>query len=191
VADERLSSPAPEFKSKGDPRLLSHLDYDIWMVQQTYQRFLNAPVSDLVIRNALIESFCMRARCIIELLEGNRKYTRKNYQPFSKASKDAKEVKRRLSSQIAHLRDSRIAETEISNRIGLEERAEILNILSAELTLFKAHLLPDYRHIAIRGLVPVTPPIHYTGPTTTTATTTSVAFGEWINTVAETRRDDC
>ena len=160
----------------GELLLRCPLNYEIWMLEETYHKFLNdALTSDVVIKNSLIESFCVHARNIIELLERGRKYTKRGYQAFSTV-KNIGEIKDRLSSQISHLEHRRVAATDISNRINLQERVKILNILSAELSQFKANLSRDYEHIAIRDLAAMSLPT-YTGQSTTTAPPVSTVIG--------------
>jgi hypothetical protein len=59
-----------------------HLDYEIWMLEQTYTRLRD----DEVIKNAIIESFCVHARNLLEFFwKEAPKYTQ-NYVPFSQIS---------------------------------------------------------------------------------------------------------
>jgi hypothetical protein len=133
-----MGMPSP---ASDDELLLGcHLVYEIDMLRETYQRCPKeeTTITDDIIKNALIESFCVHARNLIELFEGkdakyNKKYSDSNYQPFSTVHEDIiRNIENRLNGQISHLvyrgRDGRTIET--SEKINDKDRAEIFNILS-------------------------------------------------------------
>jgi hypothetical protein len=139
------------------------------MLEQTYQR-TERDNPDPVINNALIEAFCLHARNLIEFFKKKANtYTGKNYKPFSQISGECLEkIKTRLNTQIVHLiyEGRTVVDSE---KIDLKNRAEMLNILSAEIAQFKANLLPEYQHIAIPNLARV--PMTFEQGTTTTFST--------------------
>jgi hypothetical protein len=63
--------------------LQEHLRYDVDMLEGTF-RLLNEPTGDLIVGNALIESFCIHARGLIEFLSNrNRASWRQHSQTTS------------------------------------------------------------------------------------------------------------
>lgn len=54
--------------TKLDFFLTVSLPYELWMLDETFKR-LNEPLTDQVIANALIESFCIHARQLIDFFE--------------------------------------------------------------------------------------------------------------------------
>src|ERR1700730_2405008 len=130
--------PSPSAPSPAELLLQCHLGYEIWMLQETYRRCPNdanntARADDAVIRdNALIESFCVHARNLIEFFtkETSRKKLQKqytnNYWPVSAVS--ITKINKHLNNQITHLREGERPITD-SEKIGPQERAKILTIL--------------------------------------------------------------
>jgi len=143
--------------------------------------------TELVIRNALIESFCTHARALIEFFEkarGAQAYADQSYRPLASLS-NAKQDKivRRLNNQISHLLDGRTAND--AEKIDDAERNEMFDLIRHEIAQFKAHLRPEFSRIVIRDLqarglsTPTSPSA--TGAISSTissdTTTTSTAMG--------------
>lgn len=118
-----------------------HLPYEIDMLFATHH-LLSVGVEDPVVRNALIESFCIHARALINFFEGKGgasalSFANDNYVPFLKG-RVRESLKRMLSQQIAHLTYER---TSLENKkIGPEEREELITGIQAELRHFQMHL---------------------------------------------------
>jgi len=129
-----------------------HLNYEIWMLEETTK---NRHV-DEVIKNALIESFCVHARNLFEFfMEEAPQYTQ-NYRPFSHVTKSRrKAILAKLNVHITHVKFKGRA-TNDADKISDRDRAEMLNILSDEIKEFKAHLTPHYSAAEIRDLPRVT-----------------------------------
>ena len=155
---------------------IDHLYYEIWMLGETYTRLhlANEPITDRVVANALVESFCIHVRALIEFfLKGHAdKYTNKRY--GHKKTRYEKETKL-LNTQIAHLIfDGRTGED--SGKIGAPQRQRMYDLLKEDINAFKLDLraeclewkeLPDLPTDS--GLtVPVTPHGASSAPTGTT-----------------------
>lgn len=170
-----------------EPLLRCDLNYEIWMLEQTYQRCPNVhtigAVQDVQVRikyNTLIESFAVHARNLAEffLNEGGqkRKFTNKNYKINGPALID---IKDKVSGQISHLLSAhRKGKTkrpvERSERINDIHRANMYNILANEVRKFRAHLKQPYDNINIRALHPVNVPAESVGRQATTTASNSV-----------------
>jgi hypothetical protein len=148
------------------------------MVEETYQKIPNA---DEVTNNALIEAFCLHARNLIEFFEKKTdKYATGEYQAFFHTSKkNIAKIKRKINIQISHLIYGERA-TNDASKIGPDDRAEVLNILSDEIAQFKAHLLPQNSQSPIRDIrrvtVPVAIAVGESGANTTTISTINVTY---------------
>jgi hypothetical protein len=163
-----------------DELLGHHLVYEIDMLRETHGKL---PNDHTVLNNALIESFCVHARNLIEFFcKRAKKYTDDNYRPFANVDKNLKAIRVRINVQISHIIYAGRTVKD-SEKINDEDRAEILNILSEATADFKAHLSLQYRHITIPDLarVPKGAPkgaaTGSIGPTTTTSSTLVITVG--------------
>jgi hypothetical protein len=95
---------------------------------------------DEVIKNALIESFCLHARNLFEFFfEEAPQYTR-NHRPFSHiTTSKRKGILKKLNVHVTHVKSQGRA-TNDADKINDRERAEMLNILSDEIKEFKPTL---------------------------------------------------
>src|SRR6266478_3100960 len=151
-----MPSPSP---SDDELLLKCHFVYELTMLRDTYQRCPKEGtiINDDIIRNALIESFCVHARNLIEFFEGekneSRKYSESAYHPFSTVMSDIRigVIKKRLNAQITHLIYHGTHKRTIndSEKINDKDRADIYTIVARENTIFKTHLAQGYKHIAI------------------------------------------
>jgi hypothetical protein len=153
-----------------------HLNYEIWMLEETNKKHHD----DDVIKNALIESFCVHARNLFELFAEEALLYTQNYRPFSHITKRKhKAILAKLNVHIARVKFQGRT-TNDADKINASNREEMVNILSDEIKAFKSHLRPEYSDVEIRDLPRVTyfgfspsrPPQAHT-----TTTTTSVAIG--------------
>ena len=137
-----------------DERFDYHLKYELWMLAETFSRLKNldpgAPSIEPVLANALIESFCIHARSLIEFFYKSdtsdkraRGYTNSNYVPF--VGEDSRQqIWDRLNQQIAHL-DKQARSIDPVGRINTNELRDINNLLAREIQRFKVCLRrPDY-----------------------------------------------
>ena len=139
-------------QNPSDEELLSHhLRYELEMLVET--RKLLASPQDTVVGNALIESFCVHARVLIEFFRkpnGASKYADSGYKSFSKATKTSlKEWQQKLNNQVAHLLDCRTADD--SQKLGTPEREQIFVALMNEFQEFKTHLKPGLQGFVAYG----------------------------------------
>lgn len=120
-----------------------HLKYEFDMLQATYARIRH---SDPIINNALIESFCIHARGLIEFFKkdrGAKAYADSEYVPFSGCNTTRRDaLNQKLNNQIAHLLYGRTANP--AEQINRADQAELKTLLEDELARFKVHLLPIY-----------------------------------------------
>jgi hypothetical protein len=133
---------------------------------------------DGVIKNAIIESFCVHARNLFEFFAEEAPQYAQNYRPFCHISTSKrKDILAKLNVQISHVKYQGRA-TNDADKIDEHDRAEMINILSEEIKEFKTHLKPQYSDVEIRDLARVTISRVVTGssPTTTTSSMTSIAF---------------
>lgn len=127
-----------------------HLPYELWMLRQTYEK-LGSPPADKVLCNALIESFCIHARLLLEFF-GNKQgrhaedYTGGSYRAvhllsLTKAEKD------KLNTQIAHMSGQRTADA--SKKIDRALRAKLITALEREANEFEqqlaSHFIPMFK----------------------------------------------
>src|SRR5262245_7531592 len=83
-----------------------HFTYEVWMLIETRSRLLGS-VSDVVVRNALIESFCIHARQLIDFFNGKggsnaSSFADTAYVPFVGGTASSDLIVK-LNTQIAHL----------------------------------------------------------------------------------------
>jgi len=134
-----------------------------------------ARYDDKIIKNALIESFCIHARNLFEFFSEEAPQYTQNYRPFSHITESKRKgIIKKLNVHVAHVRFQGRA-TNDADKINDRDRAEMLNILSDEIKEFRTHVRPEYRDVEIRDLSPVTighffPSLLGLDPNTTTST---------------------
>jgi hypothetical protein len=118
--------------------------YEVWMLTETYRRLATQRLEDQdrVLANAMIESFCIHARILIDFFYGRggvkaKEVTLKTYHPFQ-SGKISKALTEKLNTQIAHLTLKRTSVG--SEKIGPADRTELFDAIMAELQIFKKHL---------------------------------------------------
>jgi hypothetical protein len=123
--------------------------YEVWMLTETYNRLATQRIEDQdrVLANAMIESFCIHARILIDFFNGRRgvkaeEVTRKTYKPFS-SGQVRHELIFKLNNQIAHITRKRTFVA--SEKIGPADRKELFDAIVSELQIFMTHLKPEYR----------------------------------------------
>jgi hypothetical protein len=122
-----------------------HLTYEIEMLFATQQR-LQQGESDRIVRNALIESFCVHARNLIDFLRGKRsgvtaKAVTHDYKPFVKGEID-KKCRHMIEEQITQLGYGRTANPE--QQINGHVQIVLARALAEELIEFQRHVRPGY-----------------------------------------------
>lgn len=136
-----------KIKATDKEMLGHHLAYEFEMLQGTYSMLAN-DLDDKIITNALIESFCIHARQLIEFF--NNKQGRKA-EEFTGGTYAAKhvgslgDVVKKLNTQIAHLTGERTANS--NDKIGSIDRCELLMALEQEAQNFTFHLAPAFKGI--------------------------------------------
>ncbi len=123
-----------------------HLPYELWMLRQTYEK-LRSPLANKVLRNALIESFCIHARLLLEFF-GNKKgrraedYTGGSYKAVHLVNL-TKTERDKLNTQIAHMTGQRTVDS--SEKIGPALRAKLITALERETNEFEKRLASTFR----------------------------------------------
>ncbi|NVD26377.1 hypothetical protein HUO14_00500 [Parasphingorhabdus flavimaris] len=122
-----------------------HLPYEFWMLRQTYEK-LRSPPADMVLRNALIESFCIHARLLLEFFENKqgrhaKDYTGGSYQATHLANLTRAE-RDKLNTQIAHMTGQRTVDS--SKKIGHALRVKLITALEREAIEFKNRLSAEF-----------------------------------------------
>jgi hypothetical protein len=128
-----------------------HIMYEIKMLQMTYG-LLGVPWYSGWVGNALIESFCVHARALIDFFEKRRPetdeqvcachFTDNSYQPFPSGKVDGP-LRGKLQAQIAHLSYQRAKDDD--DKIGPEDRKTLLTLINREIDHFAAHLRSPFK----------------------------------------------
>lgn len=127
-----------------------YLHYEVWMLRSTYDLLIQSR-SDIVINNALIESFCIHARNLIEFFKNHKScdfdprwFTNNNFRLKRTFVRDG--LVRKINTQISHLTCERT--TEVASKIGPKDRAELLNSIESELTRWCNALTDEWKDSA-------------------------------------------
>jgi hypothetical protein len=163
-----MTQPTPE------ELLGHHLKYEIDMLVGTLLAMGRS--TDIVLENALKESFCIHARALLDFFSkgrGAKKYAKAGYESFEKIKDgEVADLLRLLNNQIAHLLDGRTADD--SKKISDKERHRIINILKDEIAQFKAEFLPEYLSLEIPEMPPI---VFVTGPAGPTNAISAITSG--------------
>jgi hypothetical protein len=153
-----------------------HLHYEIDMLLATFV-WLQTPLSDTVLVNALIESFCIHARNLDDFFLGRRgakaqTYATSTYVPYA-AGRISSALDKKLNTQIAHLTDARTSDP--AQKIGPKDRFDLVATLLAEVHNFAKNLQTKYQPLSRLAAYPAPPtitvPTGPTGPSSTNAVT--------------------
>lgn len=122
-----------------------HLPYEFEMLQGTHS-ILAKGGHDTIIANALIESFCIHARLLIEFFNNKqgckaKEFTGGTYTATHVGSLG--DVGKKLNTQIAHLTGERT--TNPNDKIGLADRCKLLAALEREAQNFATRLAPEFQ----------------------------------------------
>jgi hypothetical protein len=130
-----------------------HFPYEVDMLRGSYQLLQRAGAFGALnqderrqLANALIESFCVHARNLIDFFKGKsafipRDFTIAAYRPPS--GKIAGEANQRITWQISHFTANRTKH--VDGKIDDKERREILLALEREIQRFREGLTEDYK----------------------------------------------
>jgi hypothetical protein len=125
-----------------------HLVYEIKMLHMTYL-FLQIPAFSGWTVNALIESFCIHVRNLIQFFDENYPQGGEDVcaQHFTDNYTSTLKIDRRLigklNAQITHLSYNRAATD--ADKIDPGDRRDLLNAINDEISHFVAHLKQRYR----------------------------------------------
>jgi hypothetical protein len=142
--------------------LKTHYVYEIDMLQKTYVYLANGKFAlDTVAENALIESFCIHARQLIEFFakksSANRfradSYAETNYDRLRADDAPLKTLCMKLHKQIAHLDSPQERTSDPREKIGRHERDQLLTILKEQSKDFSEKLKAEYRRLNVPTIV--------------------------------------
>lgn len=130
-----------------------HLPYELWMLRRTKEK-LAFPSADEVTCNALIESFCLHARQLLEFFENKQgkraeEYTGGTYKAVHLTNLTTAE-REKLNTQIAHITGRRT--TDSSEKIGPALRQKLLIALEQETIEFETQLASNFKPIFKRRI---------------------------------------
>ena len=129
-----------------------HYTYEVDMLQQTYVYLADRKYArDKVAEYALIKSFCIHARALIEFFAEKKRagrYAEANYAKLQIADEPLKTLYKKLHQQIAHL-DSHERTSDATEKIGRHERDHLLTILKGQSKEFHEKLKPEYRSLKV------------------------------------------
>jgi hypothetical protein len=120
------------------------LSYEVDMLITTFARLEQGGTGDQILNNALIESFCIHARGLIDFFNGAKgspvqSFVDGNYVAFPRGQPRGDLIKK-INTQIAHLTSDRRSR----DKIDVADRRELLVVLRAEVQNFSRHLKPEF-----------------------------------------------
>ncbi len=123
-----------------------HLPYELWMLRQTFEK-LRSPPANEVLCNALVESFCIHARLLLEFFtnkQGKRakSYTNGSYNAVHLVNLTKAETEK-LNTQIAHMTGQRTVNS--NDKIGHAVRAKLITALELEADEFERQLACEFK----------------------------------------------
>jgi hypothetical protein len=142
--------------------LKTHYVYEIDMLQKTYVYLANGKFAlDTVAENALIESFCIHARQLIEFFakksSANRfradSYAEANYDRLRADDAPLNTLCMKLHKQIVHLDSPHERTSDPTEKIGRHERDQLLTILKEQSKQFNENLKSEYRRLNVPTIV--------------------------------------
>ena len=138
-----------------------HLLYEVLMLMGT-RECIYAGEAETIKHNALVESFCIHARLLIDFFEGHKPASAETFaEPTYVAFKEgplAHSIVKRINAQIAHLSLRRTVDP--SRKLDHATLEQIFLRLTMEIANFRRHLKPEYRSLWPTSLdVPATPSV--------------------------------
>jgi hypothetical protein len=140
-----------------------HLPYEIDMVRRTYRKLSSLPNIDpvpaeiLLCRNALVESFCVHARSLLDFFSNHRgkngddavasDFTNGYTLTFDPEKEPIKALRRKLNKQLFHLTKERTADVDKNKFDVSTDGLAALQKLEAAIERFKNCLKPDFRQL--------------------------------------------
>jgi hypothetical protein len=129
-----------------------HVVYEVNMLRHTFS-FLSVRAWSQELANAIIESFCVHARNLIDFFSEKSetpgqsngyvgaKHFCNGYQPWTKGA-PGNDLIGALNRQISHVTFDRTSKSE--EKIGPEQRLELVRLIERELEMFREHLRSPY-----------------------------------------------
>lgn len=131
-----------------------HLVYEVSMLRHTFN-FLLVNAWSTELRNAIIESFCVHARNIVDFFDekssspgqaksdyvGAKHFCNPDYEPWTKG-RPSNDLYGRLNRQVSHLTFDRTSKNE--EKLGGKELGELFRLIEQELQIFGKYLRDPY-----------------------------------------------
>jgi hypothetical protein len=163
-----------------------HLPYEIDMLRATYQLLVATSPPAEVIKNALIESFCVHARSLLDFFENRANksddYAAQNFTSgFSVRINTSIDplytLRQKLNKQIFHLTGGRSVTGANKFDPGTDGTL-VLRELEAEIGRFQTLLRSEFRALFTCNTVPTV--VFVTGPLGPSSHTTSVVWSSYV-----------
>ena len=129
------------------PLIKEHIPYELDMLNGTYEVLVNG-IDNPIVRNAMIESFCIHCRNLIKFLKNKDDNLKvKELAPEFRHTEVAKNKNYNdlISHQIAHLSKKRVSEE--AKKIGPELWKEMYIEISRHIPIFAEKLKSPYNNI--------------------------------------------
>jgi hypothetical protein len=129
-----------------------HVVYEVNMLRHTFG-FLHLPAWSPALLNAIIESFCVHARNLIDFFDeksatpgqsnfvGAKHFCSDEYKPWSRGSPST-DLRGRLNKQISHISYERTSRNQ--EKVGPKEQLELVRLIEGELEIFAKFLRKPY-----------------------------------------------
>lgn len=182
-----MAVPTPDLEEL----LHIHLRYELDMLFGTFEQ-LRTPVPNAIVGNALIESFCLHARALLDFFDNTqalhaREFTHAAYSPLLKGELGISDtLAEKLNTQIAHLSKKRVDEA--GRKVGVDDRQQLRAGLLKALRHFESHLLPSHQGRWKTYSLPVVPAVASQASAINVfqATTTGTTAITMVNSIAVT-----
>jgi hypothetical protein len=129
--------------------LNEHVRYELDMLFETSNRLNYCDIDDDVVRNALIESFCIHARQLIDFFNDEkgvhaRRFMNDGHSVSSSTTVQLSgKLKTKLNTQIAHLTERRT--TDPADKIGNDDRSRLVSGIQKALRVFESQLRSPFK----------------------------------------------
>jgi hypothetical protein len=137
-----------------------HLPYEVDMLRQTYRKLAEGPLPDAVVRNALIESFCIHARSLLDFF-GNWRSKPDDYiaadftNGFKPRINIPPAIRTKLNKEIFHLTGERKS-TEADQFSMTIEGKKLIRELEREIVRFEYYLKAEFTPLFKCETLPLT-----------------------------------
>lgn len=146
--------------------LRKHLPYEIDMLRQTYRKLQQGPLPEWAVNNALIESFCIHTRSLLDFFESKPRpkndgdyfatdFTSAFVPRINQSDKPFKALRTKLNKEVFHLTGGRrnIEADQFNMRT---DGKQLIDELEQDISRFEDCLRPNFKAIFKCNISPVT-----------------------------------